>query len=158
MTEPEIYKGRGISKGSVEGDALVTTESLSFFGSVEPDSGIVTEKGHDLYGKNISHKVLVMPNCKGSTASTWAMRRLYENHVSPAAIIIGKADTILISGVIIAKIPCVDSFDFDPTKKFKTGQRLKVNADDATVEVLSRIGNMNLQKTLSPLDLSGATT
>ena len=44
MTEPEIYKGRGISKGSAEGDALVTTEPLSFFGSVEPDSGIVTEK------------------------------------------------------------------------------------------------------------------
>jgi predicted aconitase with swiveling domain len=133
----EVYKGRGISKGSAEGEALVTTESLSFFGSVDPDNGIITERGHELYGATISRKVLVMPNSKGSTASTWAMRRLYENRVSPAAIIIGKADTILISGAIIAEIPCVDNFRFDPTKKFKTGQRLRVNANDGTVEVLS---------------------
>ena len=134
---PEVYKGRGISKGSAEGEALVTTEALSFFGSVDPDSGIITERGHELYGVNISRKVLVMPNSKGSTASTWAMCRLYENRVSPAAIIIGKADTILISGAIIAQIPCVDNFDFDPTKKIRTGQRLRVNAGDGTVEVLS---------------------
>ena len=132
--------------GSAEGEALVTTEPLSFFGSVDPDSGIITERGHELYGKNISCKVLVMPNSKGSTASTWAMCRLYENRVSPAAIIIGKADTILISGAIISQIPCVDNFDFDPTKKFKTGQRLRVNAGEGTVEVLSRNRNINLRK------------
>ena len=132
----EVYKGRGVSKGSEEGEALVTTESLSFFGSVDPDSGIVTERGHELYGISISCKILVMPNSKGSTASTWAMCRLYENSVSPAAIIIGKADTILISGATIAQIPCVDNFSFDPTKKFRTGQRLRVNASDGTVEVL----------------------
>jgi predicted aconitase with swiveling domain len=133
----KVYKGRGISTGSSEGEALVTTESLSFFGSVDPDSGTITEIGHELYRVNISRKVLVMQSTKGSTASTWAMCRLHENRVSPAAIIIGKADTILISGAIIAQIPCVDNFSFDPTEKFRSGQRLRVNANEGTVEVLS---------------------
>lgn len=114
----------------------MTAEPLSFFGGVDPNSGIVTERGHELYGKPISSKILVMPNSKGSTASTWAMFRLRENRVSPAAILIGNADTILICGAIIAEIPCVDHFEFDPTQVFKSGERLRVNATEGKIEVL----------------------
>ena len=134
---PERYKGRSIAKGLAEGEALVTSQPISFFGSVDPDSGRITEIGHELYGVNISGKVLVLPPPKGSTASTWIIARLSENKVAPAAIVIKKADIILTAGVIIGQIPTVDNFDFDPTVKFKTGQILKVNGTEGTVEVVS---------------------
>lgn len=134
---PELYQGRSISKGVVEGEALVTSQPLSFFGGVDPDSGLVTERGHELFGVKISGKVLVLPPLKGSTAGTWILSRLSERGAAPGAIIIKKADIILITGAIIGKIPTVDNFDFDPIMKFKTGEKLRVNGNKGTVEVVS---------------------
>ena len=134
---PELYQGRSISRGIAEGEALVTSQPLSFFGSVDPDSGLITERGHELFGIKVSDKVLVSPPSKGSTAGTWILCRLSENGVAPSAIIVTKADTILIAGVIIGEIPTVDNFDFDPTTKFKTGEQLRVNGNEGTVEVVS---------------------
>ena len=135
---PELDQGRSISRGIAEGEALVTHQPLSFFGSVDPDSGLVMERGHELFGVKLSGKVLVLPPLKGSTASTWIICRLSENGVAPAAIVITRADTILIAGAIIGKIPTIDNFDFEPTMKFKTGEKLRVNGSEGTVEVMSR--------------------
>jgi predicted aconitase with swiveling domain len=131
----DLYRGRSISRGLGEGETLVTTQPLSFTGGVDPDSGIVTERGHELFGKKVSGKVLIMPPLKGSTASTWIMARLSDNGLAPRAIIVTRADIILTAGAIIGKIPTVDNFGFDPTLKFKAGQRLRVNGDEGTVEV-----------------------
>jgi predicted aconitase with swiveling domain len=133
----EIYKGRSIAKGIGEGEVLVTQQPLSIFGGVSPDTGKVMEREHELYGVKLSGKVLVMPPLKGSTAGTWILCRASENGVAPSAIIVTKTDIILTAGAIIGKIPAVDNFDFDPIKKFKTGQKLRVNGDDGTVELLS---------------------
>lgn len=134
---PELYKGRSISKGIGEGEALVTSQPLSFFGGIDPDSGIIRDRGHELFGVKISGKILVLPPCKGSTAGTWTLARLSENAIAPSAIIIGKSDVIVTAGVIMGQIPTVDNFDFDPTMKFKTGQKLRVNGNEGTVEVVS---------------------
>ncbi|MDH5461032.1 MAG: DUF126 domain-containing protein, partial [Candidatus Bathyarchaeota archaeon] len=39
-------KGRIISKGVAEGEALTTSQPISFYGGVDPDTGIIIEKGH----------------------------------------------------------------------------------------------------------------
>lgn len=133
----EVYKGRSIAKGVAEGEALVTRQPLSIFGGVSPETGVVMEREHELYGVKLSGKVLVMPPLKGSTAGTWILCRASENGVAPSAIIVTKTDIILTAGVIIGKIPTVDNFGFDPTAKFESGQQLRVNGDDGTVELLS---------------------
>ncbi len=134
---PELYQGRSIAGGIAEGEALVTRQPLSIFGGVDPDSGLVKEREHELFGVKLSGKVLVMPPLKGSTAGTWILCRLSENGVAPSAIVITKADIILTAGAIIGKIPTVDNFDFDPTLKFETGEKLRVNGDQGTVELLN---------------------
>ncbi len=134
---PELYQGRSIADGVAEGEALVSSYPLSFFGGIDPDSGTITDRSHDLFGVKVSGKVLVLPPCKGSTAGTWTLARLSENGVAPSAIIIGESDTIVTAGVILGKIPTVDNLDFDPTVKFKTGEKLRVDGDKGTVEVLS---------------------
>lgn len=134
---PELYQGRSIAGGIAEGEALVTRQPLSIFGGVDPDSGLVKEREHELFGVKLSGKVLVMPPLKGSTAGTWILCRLSENGVAPSAIIITKTDIILTAGAIIGKIPTVDNFDFDPTLKFETGEKLRVNGDQGTVELLN---------------------
>jgi len=134
---PELYKGRSISRGVGEGEALVSSQPLSFFGGVDPDSGTITDRSHDLLGIKVSGRVLVLPPCKGSTAGTWTLCRLSENGIAPSAIVIGKSDVIVTAGVIMGQIPTVDNFNFDPTMKFKNGQKLRVNGSEGTVEIVS---------------------
>jgi hypothetical protein len=124
-------KGRKIFGGKVEGEALVTKEGISFYGGVDPDTGIITEKNHPLEGKNISGKILVFPRGKGSTVGSYTMYRLKKNGKAPLAIVNKECETIVAVGAIISEIPCVDHIDIE---KIKTGDRLRVNADEGIVE------------------------
>jgi len=124
-------KGRKIFEGKAEGEALVSKEGVSFYGGVDPDTGIVTEKGHPLEGKSVSGKILVFPMGKGSTVGSYTIYRLKKNGKAPLAIINKECETVVAVGAIISEIPCVDHIDVE---KIKTGDRLRINADEGTVE------------------------
>jgi hypothetical protein len=55
-------EGKVISKGVAEGEALTTSQPISFYGGVDPDTSLVIEKGHELEGKEVRTKILVFPN------------------------------------------------------------------------------------------------
>ena len=69
-------KGRIISRGVAEGEALTTTQPISFYGGVDPETSEMLEKGHELQGKRIKDKILVFPNGKGSTVGSYTLYRL----------------------------------------------------------------------------------
>ncbi|MDI6820109.1 MAG: DUF126 domain-containing protein [Candidatus Hodarchaeaceae archaeon] len=125
-------KGRAISPGRASGEALVSREPLSFYGGVDPKTGMVTERGHELEGKCVKDKILVFPRGKGSTVGSYVIYGLKKNGVAPAAIVNKETETIVATGVILAGIPCVDGIDID---KIKTGDRLTVDGDNAVVEL-----------------------
>jgi len=124
--------GRKIYKGTVEGEALVTTDGISFYGGVDPDTGNVVEVGHELEGQSITGKVLVFPTGKGSTVGSYTMYRMKKNNTAPVAIVNKEIDTIIAVGCIISEIPCVDNININD---IKTGQKLIVNGSEGSVEV-----------------------
>lgn len=124
-------KGRKIFGGKAEGEALVSKEGISFYGGVDPDTGVVTERGHPLEGQSITGKVLVFPVGKGSTVGSYTIYRLKKNGKAPSAIINKECETVVAVGAIISEIPCVDHIDIE---NIKTGDNLKVNADEGIVE------------------------
>jgi len=124
--------GRTIYPGHVSGEALVSRMGISFYGGVDPDTGLVTEAGHDLEGNSIAGKVLVFPSGKGSTVGSYILYRLKKNGLAPAAIINAECETITAVGCIIAEIPCVDQIDLTP---FTSGTLLNVNAEHGWVEI-----------------------
>lgn len=125
--------GRTISAGVAQSQALVTTMGVSFFGGVDPDTGIVVERGHDLEGQSIAGKVLVFPTGKGSTVGSYTLYRLKHNGMAPAAIINAECETITAVGCIIADIPCVDQI---PLNQLQNGALVAVDGEAGTVEVL----------------------
>ncbi len=125
-------QGRKIYQGIAQGEALVTSMGISFFGGVDPDTGIVVEKGHQLEGQSISGKVLVFPTGKGSTVGSYTLYRLKMNGVAPAAIVNAQCETITAVGCIIAEIPCVDQI---PIEQLKTGAILKIDGELGAIEV-----------------------
>jgi predicted aconitase with swiveling domain len=126
----EQLKGRIIYKGKAEGEALVTTMPISFYGGVDPNTGTVIEKGHELQGISINGKILVFPQGKGSTVGSYTLYRLKKNGVAPAAMINKETETIVAVGAIISEIPFVDKVD---VSKIKTGN--KVAVEDGTITI-----------------------
>ncbi len=127
-----------VSRGRAEGEALVTSQPLSFLGSVDPGTGVVIEKGHELAGKSIKDKVLVFPGGKGSTVGSYVIYQLKKNGVAPSAMINTKAEPIVAVGAIISGIPLVDRVENDPARTIKTGDKVLVDAIVGCVEIYER--------------------
>jgi len=126
-------RGRMISPGKAEGEAIVSKEPIGFYGGIDAKTGVVIEKGHELEGQSVKGKILVFPQGKGSTVGSYVIYGLKKNGVAPSAIVNQETETIVATGVILAGIPCVDKIDIN---KIKTGDRLKLDADEATVELV----------------------
>ncbi|MBK5109571.1 MAG: DUF126 domain-containing protein [Anaerolineales bacterium] len=127
------WQGRKIYPGLASGEALVTSMGISFFGGVDPESGVVIERGHELEGESIAGKVLVFPTGKGSTVGSYTLYRLERAGMAPVAIINAECETITAVGCIIAEIPCVDQV---PIRELQTGQQLEVDGEAGIVAIL----------------------
>ena len=126
----ERLKGRIIYKGTAKGQALVTEMPISFYGGVDPNTGEVIEKGHQLNGLSVKDKILVFPQGKGSTVGSYTLYRMKKNGTAPAGIINKECETIVAVGAIISEIPAVDKIDIC---KIKTGDKVTIENDIATV-------------------------
>ncbi len=126
----EQLKGRIIYKGKAQGEALVTTQPISFYGGVDPNTGVVTEKGHELQGQSVKGKILVFPQGKGSTVGSYTLYRMKKNGVAPAAMINKETETIVAVGAIISEIPFVDNVD---VSKIKTGNKVSIENERVSI-------------------------
>jgi hypothetical protein len=127
-----ILKGRSIVSGHVEGLALVSMKPISFLGGVDPNSGTIIEKDHDLQGKNIAKKILCFPNGHGSTVGSYVLYSLAKKGVSPKAIINQSADPVIVVGAIIADIPMIDQVDI---KQIETDDEVEIDGEKGIVKV-----------------------
>jgi predicted aconitase with swiveling domain len=128
--------GRRVFGGKARGNAMVSHEALSFFGGVNPDTGVIEEEGHPLQGKSVSGKVLVFPRGKGSTVGSYTLYRMKKTGTAPIAILNRECETIVAVGAIIAEIPCLDGIDIE---KIPEDAVLLVDADKGKVETLERV-------------------
>jgi len=126
-------KGRKVAKGKVSGEALVSTDGISFYGGVDPETGKVVEKDHPLEGQCMTGKVLVFPTGKGSTVGSYTLYEMKKRGTAPAAIINREIETIIAVGAIISEVPCVDQID---VSKIKTGDKVEVDADSGIIVIV----------------------
>ena len=125
--------GRRIFKGKASGEALVTKDSISFYGGVDPETGVVVEKGHELEGISINDKILVFPSGKGSTVGSYVIYQMTMTGKGPKALVLNDCEAIVAVGTIISELPCVDQID---VTKIETGMQLNVDGENGVVEIL----------------------
>lgn len=123
---------RGISKGKAKGEIIVSKDPISFLSGVDPETGIVMEKGHAIEGRSIAGKVLVFPHGKGSTVGSYIVYALKKNGRAPAAIVNNEAETIIATGAIIADLPMVDKPSQD-INSLKDGMIAEVDGDEGVI-------------------------
>ncbi|MEM3670650.1 MAG: DUF126 domain-containing protein [Thermoprotei archaeon] len=128
-------RGRAISKGVAVGEALVTSQPISFLGGVDPSTGTIIDKGHELLGKQVKGKVLVFPFGKGSTVGTYVIYQLAKSGLAPAAIVNTRTEPIVAVGAIISGIPAVDCLETDPVKAIRPDAKVEVDGTNGRVRV-----------------------
>lgn len=130
LTPPSSLHARVIKAGVAEGEALVSSQALGFLGVVDPDSGLVTERTHELYGQSVAGKILIFPTGKGSTVGSYTIYRLKKSGHAPLAIINRESEPIVAVGAIISNIPMVDEVDIS---QIHTGDRVRVDGESVTI-------------------------
>ncbi|OYT52681.1 hypothetical protein B6U66_01135 [Candidatus Bathyarchaeota archaeon ex4484_135] len=128
-----VLKGKGVVEGCVLGEALVSTMPVSFLGGVDPETGVVVEKGHDLEGECLADKILCFPHGKGSTVGSYVLLALKKKGLAPLALVNEVADPIVVVGAVIADIPMVVGVDLE---LLRTGDILEVDGSEGLVRVM----------------------
>ncbi len=128
-------RGRRIVGGYAEGEAIVSSTPFSFYGGVDPDTGIITEPGHPLEGESIAGRVFIFPYGRGSTVGCYIIYRMHRRGTAPAAILNIESDIIIATGCAMARIPLLDRLVINPLKVIKNGYYIKVYASKGHILV-----------------------
>jgi predicted aconitase with swiveling domain len=92
-----------ILPGTGKGRLLSTRQPISFWGCVDPATGNVSDKRHELFGESIARKILVFPFGKGSSTGSLMILELLRLNLAPAAIINIRTEPLLATGPVVAK-------------------------------------------------------
>ena len=130
-----LLQGRKIVGGSAQGEALVTRQTISGWGGIDPKTGTIIELRHELRGKSFKNKILVFPGAKGSSgwSAFFHMARL--NGAAPKGFLFNKMSTKIALGLVVTRVPAVSDFDRDPLTVIETGDWVEIDADQGIVKV-----------------------
>jgi predicted aconitase with swiveling domain len=135
MSESIAVKGRRVAGGCAEGEALVADAMLSFWGEVDPVAGTVIAVGHPLEGCSLRGRVLVIRSTKGSSATPMVLNLAKLEGNAPAAFLNVEVDSLAALGCIVNRIPMMTDLESNPFELIRTGDRVRVDADNGIVHV-----------------------
>jgi hypothetical protein len=129
-------RGRKVVGGCAEGEALVTRETISGWGGIDPMTGTVIETHHELRGVSFKDKVLVFAGAKGSSGWSAAFHLARIAGFAPKAMVFNVMTTKVALGAVVMRVPSVTGLDQDPLTVIETGDWVKVDGDRGVVEVI----------------------
>ena len=91
-----------VVESETKGQVFTCSESLSFWGGVDPDTGKIIDSHHPNHGVYLAGKIVLMPSSRGSCSGSGVLLQLARNNIAPAAIVFCEAEEILTLGAIIA--------------------------------------------------------
>ncbi len=140
--------GRALSKGIVEGEAIVTKQPFSITAAFslplisKTRKLKVADRTHELYKKDVKDKVLIFPIPIGTTTLGFVLLETIVRKIGPKAIVCQEGEPLMSSGAVAAdvffdiKFPIVDQIDFSELEKIEDGKMLRVNGNEGSVEIL----------------------
>ncbi len=95
--------GVPLVEGSAEGPVLFTDLALSFWGGVDPQTGVVIDRHHPLCGQCITGRILAIPSGRGSCTGSSVLMELILSGKAPAGMVFAGREDILSLGAIVAE-------------------------------------------------------
>jgi len=147
MSAPRVLQGRGCTAGRFEGELVVSARPFGFWQGLDPATGIVIDKRHDLCGTAIKGKAFVFPYGRGSTGTPGIFLEAVRNGCAPAAIVNVASEPMIIMCALLAEaffkvsIPIVDGLSEEAQALLKTGDRVRIDGTAGVIEVLGPAGS-----------------
>jgi len=131
-----VIRGRAVVAGAAEGEALVTSDALSFWGGYDFHTGEIIDKHHPLAGVRAAGRILAVPFSKGSSTTTAVLLEAVRAGTAPAAIVTTGTDSFFALASIVADVMYgkpfpVIALDADDFASLKTGEYLTVDVSGA---------------------------
>ncbi len=133
-----ILKGKTVKKGKVEGKAIVSHRPFSFLGDLDVNTGKVVPKGHDLVGQSIAGKIFIFTTGKGSTVGPNVAYQAKQLGNAPIGMICLEVEPVMAMVAIMNDIPMVHKLDRNPLEIIETGDYIRMDATQGTVEVVKK--------------------
>ena len=116
-----IIQGRPLVAGRASGPLLYAATGLSFWGGVDPVTGMVIDAHHPLHGEMIAKRILALPSGRGSCNGSAVLLELIANGHAPAGLVLASPDEVLTLGALIGEttfgkatpVICVAPEDFE---------------------------------------------
>jgi predicted aconitase with swiveling domain len=141
--------GRGIVPGRAAGEALVSHETISGWGGIDPEAGTIIERRHELYGVCFTGKVLVFPGAKGSSGWSGFFQATRLLGTAPLAMVFTTLSAKSALGAVVTRVPTITELDRDPVALIHTGDHVTVDADCGILTVTRPRGGRS-PESLSP--------
>jgi predicted aconitase with swiveling domain len=127
-----VIAGRAVVEGEAEGEALVTSEALSFWGGYDFHTGDIIDKHHPLAGVRAAGRILAVPFSKGSSTTTAVLLEAVRAGTAPAAIITTGVDSFFALASIVADVMYAKSFPVialepEDFAMLRTGMRVAID-------------------------------
>jgi len=97
-----VPEGRALVSGRATGGTLVLSEPLSFWGGIDPATGLIVDRLHPQAGEDTRGKILVMPTGRGSSSSSSVLAEAIRSGTGPAGIVLFEPDHMLALGALVA--------------------------------------------------------
>lgn len=97
-------EGRCLAGSQGAGPLLFCDEGLSFWGGVDPHTGVIVDRHHPLCGESLVGRVLAIPSGRGSCSGSGVLLQLILDGRAPAAIVVCDFEEILTLGALVAEL------------------------------------------------------
>jgi hypothetical protein len=141
-----VLKGRKVAGGCAEGEALVTGNTISGWGGIDPVKGIIIERRHELRNTSFAGKILVFPSAKGSSGMSLIFHIARMVGTAPKALIFNDMTTRAALTAVLLHAPAITALDKDPLTVIETGDWVEVDADKGIVEVTKKGNNSRCKR------------
>jgi predicted aconitase with swiveling domain len=98
-----VASGITVEGGRAQGNPMLLSEPLSFWGGFDALRGVIVERGHPEYGRSLQGRVVLMERAKGSSSSSSVLAEALRHGVGPSAMVMRESDLIVALGAIVAR-------------------------------------------------------
>lgn len=98
-----FFSSRVLIEGEASAPLLKLESDISFWGGIDPATGVVIDSRHPQSGECVNGKVLAMNRSIGSSSGSAIVLELMRLHRGPAGIILVEPDFIVTLGAVVAR-------------------------------------------------------
>lgn len=98
-----MAKAQPLLAGAARGAVLRLTRPLSFWGGVDPRTGVITDPGNDGHGTSLAGRIVLLASTRGSSSSSSILLELIVAGCAPAALVLAEIDAILAVGILVGR-------------------------------------------------------